>query len=678
MVSIVVAAVAAVSVGAVSDWADGPPLGDVAVSFDNQILLLDNADPDDNSPVDTIPLPNTTNPVAGSNGGLQFDAFLNLLVTNFDSVGTGRVVALSSLSPHYPLTTPTTTYPYGSTIGAPPNVSAIAIAGNGTIYAASRSLTAGGRATIWRINPNGSFAAAFTVLAETTNCVGIDLDPGQGAPGQSKLYLVTGGRSVSIVSGVDTITGSAAMPFQASASLFTTLPGNGNNDKACGIRLLAPPDIRESTPPPPLDLVRLVVADGKNVKYVRARPAPQTPSVVEFDAGSGSKDWFDVAVDPVVPTGAHVADVWGVDRGGRNLAKFRLGTGGTVVVEPLSLEPRGVAVNGELRFAQTLGQLTVNTTTRQSVTFYPQNTAGRFTWAGLGLGAAGATLAIQAFEVTFDAASGGSPDVNTGLCAPSHNTRCRLLTNFSESTPKINLRGRSAVLREILRSPPTNDNFRISVEYRDLTGTAGGPVCMPGVVPPTTAMARDAWDPPPPGGGAGHKVFDDDAALAFYGGDDGTGTIRKTNDTIILSRTSPAVKYNLRIVNPSPGTTIQVKRSLPISVEVKDPFANCAAVPGLTGAMIFTVTDVTTAPGTPVGDTIGFIGAPLTSSGHPFAFSANLYRTNLNIDPARFPVNRTFRLCPQIPSNQLVNGAPEQTFPAALANEACVNFNTIK
>jgi hypothetical protein len=376
-----------------------------------------------------------------------------------------------------------------------------------------------------------------------------------------------------------------------------------------------------------------------------------------------------------------VADVWAVDKGGHNLAKFRLGTGpATVLVRDLQVEPRGVAVNGELRAALAVGLVTVNTTTRQSVTFYPQNTAARVTWAGLGLGANGATLAIQAFEVTFDAASGGSPDVNTGLCAPSHNTRCRLLTNFSEATPKINSRGRSVVVREILRSPPTNDNFRISVEYRDLTGAVGGPVCTPGVVPPTTAMARDAWDPPPPPSvdGAGHKVFDDDAALAFYGGDDGTGTIRRTNDTIILSRTSPAVKYNLRVVNPSSGTTIQVKRSLPISVEVTDPFANCASVPGLTNFMIFTVTDVTTSPGTPVGDTIGLVGAPLTSNGHPFAFSANLYRTQLYVDPARFPVNRRFRLCPQIPSNQLVNGAPEQTFPAALANEGCVNFNTIK
>jgi hypothetical protein len=672
MISAVVLIVGAASLQALSNWASDTGLATVAVSFADQVLILDNADPDDNSPIDTIPS-NTTNPVAGSNGALQFDAFLNLLVTNFDANGSGKIVPLSVTAPHYPLTTPPplpSTYPYTLPIGAPANASAIAIAADGTIYVASRATTTGGRATVWRLNPDGSFAGAFTVPADTTTCASIDL-----GSDQSTLYYVTGGRTVQFVTGVNAITRPKNNPLQASASPFTTLPGTGGNLAACGIRLLAPPDIRE-TPLPPHDLVRMVIADSKNVKFISAQPGSLAPLQTDaFDAGGGSKDWFDVAVDPVAPTGLlHVADVWAVDRASRRLAKFRLGTGGgTVVVEDLALEPRGVAVNGELRVAQNVLPVTVNTTTRQSVTFWQQNTATRVTWAGLGLGTSGATLAIQAFEVTFDAASGGSPDVNTGLCVPSLNTRCRLLTNFSEATPKIISRGRPVVLREILRSPPTNDDFRISVEYRDLTGAAGGPVCRPDVVPPTTAMARDSWE---------HKVFDDDAAVAFYGGDDGAGTVRKTNDTIILSRTSPAVKYNLRVVNPNNGTTIQVKRSLPISVEVTDPFANCAAVPGLTNFMIFTVTDVTTAPGTPVGDTIGFIGAQLTSNGHPFAFSANLYRTQMYVDPKLFDVNRTFRLCPQIPSNSftLENGAVvvEQEFPAPLANEACVNFNTIK
>ena len=97
---------------------------------------------------------------------------------------------------------------------------------------------------------------------------------------------------------------------------------------------------------------------------------------------------------------------------------------------------------------------------------------------------------------------------------------------------------------------------------------------------------------------------------------------------------------------------------------------------------MFTVTDITTSPGTPIGDTLGFIGTPLTSSGHPFAFSANLYRTNLNIDPQRFPADRKYRLCPQIPSNALGTDGTAQPqfgeFGAPHANEACVDFNTIK
>src|SRR6186713_727755 len=91
--STVVLALAAASLHAISDWTGPTPLGDVAVSFQDQILVLDNADPIANMPVDTIPVPSQTNPVAGSNGGLAYDAFLNLLVTNFDS-STGRVVAL--------------------------------------------------------------------------------------------------------------------------------------------------------------------------------------------------------------------------------------------------------------------------------------------------------------------------------------------------------------------------------------------------------------------------------------------------------------------------------------------------------------------------------------------------------------------------------------------------------
>jgi len=639
--AVMTTALAAVSVTAVSDWASGPALGDVAVSFDSQILLLDNTAPDPVNPVDTLSEVGVT-----GYGGMVFDAFLNLIATKTDASGSGQLVRFGPLHPHSRLTPNITTQT---------SPSALAIAADGTIYVASRSLTSGARAVIRRIPPVGS-AQQFNIVADTTTCIGIDLDPNQ-----STLYVVTGGRTVRRVLGANTASGDTA------STTFTTLPDN--NGTACDIRLLAPPDIRE-TPTPPLDLVRMVVADGKTVKYVRARPAPEIPQVVEFDAGNGNKNWIGVAVDPVAPTGSHVADVWAVDAGSWHLARFRIGTTpATVLVQDLPGQPRGVAVNGELRVAQTVGLVTVNTTTRQFVTFWPQNTATTFLWAGLGVGATGATFAIQAFEVTHDVATGDAPDVNTGLCAPSLNIRCRLFTNFSDATPKIMSRGRSAVVREILRSTPTTDNFRISVEYRDLTSAGGGSACTPGVVPKTTAMARDPWE---------HKVFTDDAAVAFYGGDDGTTTIRKTNDTIVVDRTAPAVKYNLRIINPDPGVTIQVKRSLPISVEVTDPFANCASVPGLTGFMIFTVTDVTTVPGTPVGDTLGVVGTPLTSNGHPFAFSANLYRTQLYIDPARFPLNHRFRLCPQIPSNGFVNGAADPQFAAPLSNEACRDFTTIK
>jgi hypothetical protein len=639
IVSAIVIAAGAASLGAVSDWASGPALGDVAVSFDNQILLLDNAPA---NPVDTLSEVGVT-----GYGGMVFDAFLNLVATKTALDGTGELVRFGPLHSHSRLT------PNLTTQDSP---SALAIAADGTIYVASRSLTSGARAVISRIPPLGS-AQQFSIVADTTDCIGIDLDPDQ-----KTLWVVTGGRTVKQVLNANSVTGD-----DIATTTFTTFTDNGT---ACGIRLLVPPDIRE-TPTPPLNLVRLVVADGKEVKFVKAQPGSVNPPIVRFNAGSGNKKWFDVAIDPTV-TDPSLADVWAVDKGGRNLARFRLGTGATIFVRDLGVEPRGLAVNGELRAAQTVVPLTLNPTTETPATFYGPNPAARFSWLGKSTEGGTPSFAIQAFEVTHDTATDG-PDGDTGLCAPSLNIRCRLVTNFADATPKLISRGRSAVVREILRSTPTENPNRIAIAYRDLTTNLGGDVCKLEVVPNTTALVRDPWE---------HKVFTDDAGLAVFGGDDTVYTVRKTNDNIVVDRTSPAVKYNLRIVNPTPGTTIQVKRSLPISVEVTNPFANCAAVPGLTGLMILTVTDVTKTPGTPVGDSMGIVGdAPITSNGHPFAFSANMYRTQLYIDPKKFPVNHKFRLCPQIPSNQFVNGAAEEPHDppvAPLANEACVDINTIK
>jgi hypothetical protein len=652
-------ALTTVSVAAVDDWASGPALGDVAVSFDNQIVLLDNENP--NVTVDTL----SETGVIGY-GGMVFDAFLNLVATKTAPDGGGELVKFGPLGDPHTKATPNIT--------TQPSPSALAIAADGTIYVASRSLTSGARAVIRRIPPSPGIAKDFNIVADTTDCIGIDLDPDQ-----TTLWVVTGGRTVKKVLNAH------QAEADTNTSPFLTLTDNG---AACGIRLLAPPDIRESNPPPPLDLVRFVLADGKEVKFIKSRPNSTTPQIAHFNAGSGNKKWFDVAIDPAV-TDPNIADVWAVDRGGDNLAKFRLGTGATVFVRSLGLEPKGLAVNGELRAAQTVvvpvtlvpPTLTAPEPTR--ATFYGPNPEAKFSWLGQTKQGT-VTFAIQAFEVT-DVGTAGDPDTK-GICAPSSNILCRLSNHFSDAVPKIISRGRSAVLREIWRVVPTDDQdiLTLRLEYRDLTTRLGGTVCQPNKLPPTTAWLRDPLvdfpgDPPV------HDQFSKDVGLAIYGGDDGTLTkLCRTcaNDNLLVDRTSPPVKYNLRVINPVSGSTIQVKRSLPISVEVTDPFANCAAVPGLTGLLMFTVTDITTSPGTPKGDTLGFIGTPLTSSGHPFAFSANLYRTNLNIDPQRLPAGRKYRLCPQIPSNALGTDGTAQPqfgeFGAPQANEACVDFNTIK
>ena len=184
VVALTIAALS-VSTHAVENWASDEALGDVAVSFDDLVLLLDDRDPIA-APVDTIPVP-------GINGGLAFDAYLNLLVTN---TGNNQLVKLLPLHvPPPPLPDP----PPPSHIGNPPDTiptqpspRSIAIAADGTIYVAS----AGSPATIRRIDAAGTCAQTnscpqFTIPTDSTACVGIDL-----APDQSTMYYVSGGRSV--------------------------------------------------------------------------------------------------------------------------------------------------------------------------------------------------------------------------------------------------------------------------------------------------------------------------------------------------------------------------------------------------------------------------------------------------------------------------------------------------
>ena len=312
--------------------------------------------------VDTIDT-TTVSQLTGTNGGLAFDAPLNLLVAN---TAGDRLVkfAPQTTDPNDPVRpfVPITTQ------DAP---AALAIAADGTIYVASAGvfdpITNSTIASVRRIGTNGT--ATFTVPADSATCAGIDL-----APDNKTLYLVTGGRTVKFVDNVDTLSDGAT----ATATLFTTLSGNG---AACGLRLLASVDARTvPAPTTPTPLVGgVIVADQKDLKLVRAS------GVTSFDAGTGSKNWIDVAVDPDAGASPSVLDFWGVNAGSSpSLVKFRIGGPNPQLSVALSGSPRGVAVNGELRVAQTVQPVQLSNTVEATATFL-QGTPFQHSWKGLNI-----------------------------------------------------------------------------------------------------------------------------------------------------------------------------------------------------------------------------------------------------------------------------------------------------
>src|SRR6188768_3407484 len=158
-VAIALAVVLGVSVRAVTNWVSADALGDVAVSFDSSVQVFDNAN---------VGTPETiTASLTGTNGGLAFDASLNLLVAN---TAGNQLVKIAADATH-------TT----STVGTQPSPAALAFAADGSVYVASL----GG--TIRRFDKNGTPLRTFTVATDSTSCIGIDLSPDQKA-----LFMVSG------------------------------------------------------------------------------------------------------------------------------------------------------------------------------------------------------------------------------------------------------------------------------------------------------------------------------------------------------------------------------------------------------------------------------------------------------------------------------------------------------
>jgi hypothetical protein len=605
-----------IGLGAVANWASSEALGDVAVAFTNEIRIFDNADGTETDAITTTTAP----ALAGTNAGLAFDASLNLLVANTDFSGNGRLVTLSPLAPHGQL---------GAT-ATQPSPRALALAADGTTYVASL----GG--TIRRYTPAGALSGTFTIPAESTTCIGIDL-----APDQDTLFAVTGGRTVLRVMGVRTASG------PASTTTFASLPNPGT---ACGLRLLAPVDVRAT--PAPLAVSPMVggiiVADTRTIKRLDwAGVVRET-----FNAGSepdSKKNWVDVALDP------NTRDFWGVDAGLWRLAKFRIGGAATALpLIQLAGMPRGVAVNGELRAAQTV-QLVNLTANVEGTASFLQGTPSQHSWKGTL--PVNASLAIQAFEVTFSA-SVDQPDPTTQLCPPSLNVHCRLF-NFGDAVPKVYSRGRSVVVREILRAPVPQDLiFRVGLIFPGATDISAGEECTVGGIPKSgSAFLRDPWP---------HDLFSLDGTLVFFGGDDGVYTRTRTNDSILVDRGD--ARYFLRILDPAEGTTAQSGRTMPVSLEAEDPLAGCNPVAGLEGMLALSVTDITVGPdkGLLLGDSQNII-APVISNGLIWASVAGTYRTNLDID-SRYQPNHTYRLCIAAPA-----GLTGDQVPAA--GEVCRDFD---
>jgi hypothetical protein len=352
-----------------------------------------------------------------------------------------------------------------------------------------------------------------------------------------------------------------------------------------------------------------------------------------------------------------VLDFWAVNAGtSPSLVKFRIAGPNPQLAIGLSGVPRGVAVNGELRAAQTVQPVEV-TTSNDAIATFLQGTPYQHLWKGLNIDPSNtgtAQLAVQAIEVTH--VNDESP------CGPL-NVDCRL-GNFPAATPKTYSRNRGVVYREIWRGlvpadPSLFPLLRIGIYFPGPTDLSAGTACTVNGTPRSgTTILRDPWP---------HNVFESDLMEAFYGGDDG-GIIRtKTNDSIVVNRSD--AQYFLRIIKPDQGTQAQLGSSLQIAVEVRDPRSNCNVVSGLNADLVLTVTDITPQSadkGKPIGDSRNILG-PLNGNGLTWASTANQYRTNLDID-SRFAVGHTYRACVMSPAFYDETGLP-------IVGESCVDFS---
>ena len=154
----------------VTNWVSADALGDVAVSFDSSVQVFDNATGLVVDTIDTTNVPELT----GANGGLAFDAPLNLWVANTDG---NQLVKLLPANPHFP-TAPPPMSPQASTQGTHRRLERWRSLPKTIYVARAGALTK----TIQRIDPAGACVRSrscpeITVPSDSATCVEIDLAP---------------------------------------------------------------------------------------------------------------------------------------------------------------------------------------------------------------------------------------------------------------------------------------------------------------------------------------------------------------------------------------------------------------------------------------------------------------------------------------------------------------------
>jgi DNA-binding beta-propeller fold protein YncE len=611
-VLVALATAMAVSIRAADNrpWTTEEALGDVAVSFENSVVLFGNANG----------LQKGDLAASGLISGMVFDSALNLLATN---TSRARIVKYSADAAH------TTSF-----IATQASPASIVLAADGTIYVASAGSP---RATVRRIDAGatcGTSCPQFTVPTDSKSCIGIDL-----SPDQQTLYYVSGGRTVRTVANANTATG----PVSAT-TLSPRLPTPGN---ACGLRLLPPVDSRSTTPRVATSIVGgMLIADTRNIKRLNA----SNTVVQTYNAGSEpdlDKKWLDVALDP------NTLDFWAVDGKMRRLARFAL-SGANQLLVNLPLAPFGVALNGEPRAALTTRILNLSsdcTSTPPPACWVesavsPPFLAGtpsvhefRLRLEPAGGTSASARLAVQAVEASSDGDAGDVSDFE-GICPASFDLDCRIQALFPAATARSYSRGRAVVymVSELQATPVPDDVPQRTAVIGGGVSPGPGAACGGGPTQVAVALLRDPY-PHTATFQTGLSIFEEDITFLVFS--DETGAVGRTRNHYVLVDRSDT-RYSALMAEPPAGSSQSIGSTMLVAVEIRDPSLECSPVPGLNALLALSITDLTTKQ--LILDSEGVSQGPATS-GPVFDSESMQYQAEVPISSPTFTAGNTIRVC---------------------------------